>query len=197
MGYETWFTGRISVTPPLNAAEIAYLLRFADSRRILRTKGPYFVDAGGSYGQDDEPDVIEYTAQPPNQPNAWCKWIPTPDGAQLVFDDTKEKFYDSEVWMLYLVDTFLRPGATLQAELRDPACRVPGHVYAEELAAFTFDHDVDGVLLAQGEYPEDVWRLIVRHNTVLFQDGALGKRGSVTFDAPEVPVTYTQGRPRR
>lgn len=194
MGYETWFTGRITVTPHLNAAEIAYLNRFADSRRILRKNGPYYVDAGGSFGQDDEPDIIEYSTPPPHQPNAWCKWIPTPAGDGIMYDDTKEKFYDSEVWMLYLVDTFLRPGATLQAELRDP---VEGHVYAEELAAFTFDHDVDGVLLAQGDYQEDVWRLIVRHNTVLYQDGTLDKRGNVTFDAPEIPVTYTEGRPTR
>ncbi|MET7425037.1 hypothetical protein, partial [Dactylosporangium sp. NPDC005555] len=155
---------------------------------------PYFVGAGGYCGQDDEPDIIDYASPPPGQPNPWCKWLPTAAGDAIEFDEDQEKFYDSERWMLYLVDTFLRPGATLQAELRVP---VAGRVYADEFAAFTFDHDVDGVLLAQGDYEEDVWRLIVRHNTVLFQDGTFHEKGPVTWDTPEVPLTLATGRPTR
>ncbi|MET7425485.1 hypothetical protein [Dactylosporangium sp. NPDC005555] len=41
MGYETWFTGRITVTPPLNPAEIGYLTRFSLTRRIHRSKGRF------------------------------------------------------------------------------------------------------------------------------------------------------------
>ena len=54
MGYTTEFGygGSVSISPPLNAHEIAYLREFAASRRMDRTRGPYFVGNGsGPFGQ--------------------------------------------------------------------------------------------------------------------------------------------------
>ncbi|MGX7670363.1 hypothetical protein [Plantactinospora sp. DSM 117369] len=163
MGYETWFTGRVSISPPLNPAEVRYLTRFAEVRHMHRTKGPYFVDGGGYAGQDIEPDVLDGGSEPPpGQPGLWCQWVPSEDGCTLGWDE-EEKFYDAERWMAYLVDTFLKPGATLAGELAAP---LPERVYAEEFAEFTFDHVVNGVIEAQGDEPDDRWRLELRDNVV-------------------------------
>ena len=51
MGYTTEFEGSVSISPPLNAHEIAYLRKFAASRRTARARGPYFVDGSGPFGQ--------------------------------------------------------------------------------------------------------------------------------------------------
>jgi hypothetical protein len=50
MGYTTEFDGSMSISPPLNAHEIAYLRKFASSRRMDRARGPYFVDGSGTVG---------------------------------------------------------------------------------------------------------------------------------------------------
>ncbi|GAB3970754.1 hypothetical protein V1634_22390 [Plantactinospora veratri] len=162
MGYETRFSGQVHIAPPLNAAELRYLTRFAEVRHMHRTRGPYFVDGGGHAGQDIEPDVLDGSEPPTGQPGLWCQWVPSGDGSALGWDE-EEKFYDAERWMAYLIDTFLRPGATLAGELAAP---IPGRVYPEEFAEFTFDHVVDGVIEAEGEEPDDRWRLEVRENVV-------------------------------
>jgi hypothetical protein len=38
MGYTTEFDGSVSISPPLNAHEIAYLRKFAASRRMDRAR---------------------------------------------------------------------------------------------------------------------------------------------------------------
>ena len=158
MGYTTEFDGSVAVTPPLNPSEIDYLTRFADSRRFTRVAGPYALEELSSRG----PDVVDYNRPPGGQPSLWCNWAPTADGAAIKWNET-EKFRDAEIWMQFLIDVFLRPGASLQAELADP---VPGRVYDDAFAAFTFDHVVNGTIDAQGDDPEDTWRLVVADNTV-------------------------------
>lgn len=161
MGYTTEFEGHVTVDPPLNTAEITYLNRFAETRRMHRQHGPYYCGEG-DYGQAREPDLVDYDQHPPEQPNLWCQWVPTDDGTAIVWNDD-EKFYDPPEWMTYLIDTFLKPGAALQAELTDP---IEGRYYAPEFASFTFDHVCNGVIAAQGENPDDQWRLIVTDNVV-------------------------------
>ncbi len=152
MGYETTFTGRVTITPPLNRHEIDYLLAFADTRHEPRSTGPY------ALGYGDETDA----APDPGKPGYWCKWAPTDDGTAIGWNE-HEKFYDADLWMEYLVRTFLKPDATCARELAAP---VPGRVYPPALAGFTFDHVVDGVIEAEGEWHEDRWRLEVRANAV-------------------------------
>ncbi|MEV7025544.1 hypothetical protein [Kitasatospora sp. NPDC093558] len=151
MGYTTDFTGRIAVEPPLNEQEIAYLRKFAETRRMDREKGPYYVDGTGYAGQGHDPDIRDFSKPPAGQPGLWCQWEPTDDGAAIQWNG-HEKFYDSPEWMTYLVDHFLKPGAHAQGE--------PG------FEDFTFDHVLDGVIDAQGEESWDTWQLTVRDNEV-------------------------------
>ena len=83
MGYTTEFDGSVSISPPLNAHEIAYLRKFAASRRMDRARGPYFVDGSGPFGQGHDDDIRDFN----------------------------KKFYNSEARMSYLIDLFLKPGA--------------------------------------------------------------------------------------
>lgn len=147
MGYSTEFIGRVTVTPPLNAHEIAFLMEFADSRRHQRPEGPYSVR---DYGYN-ELDREQYNYPPEGQPSLWCNWEPVQEGTGIAWNRA-EKFYDGDIWMQYLIDHFLKAGASAQG--------LPGF---EE---FTFDHVVNGTIGAQGEDPDDVWNLVVADNVV-------------------------------
>ena len=171
MGYTTEFDGEISIEPPLNEHEVSYLERFAGTRRMHRRKGPYYVDAAGFAGQDHEEDVLDYNSPPIGQPGLWCQWIPEQNGRVLEWDQG-EKFYESEAWMAYLIDHFLKPGAEAQRH------GLP------EFEHFTFDHVLNGVIYAQGEEPDDVWRLIVNDNEVTTQ--------SPTLAWPDLPEGVTE-----
>ncbi|WP_068059229.1 hypothetical protein [Nocardia xishanensis] len=154
MGYTTDFEGSVTVTPPLNETERAYLLRFADTRRMDRTSGPYFVDGTDGqwgHGQGHDSDIRDYNCPPEGQPSLWCQWVPTEDGTAIEWDGG-EKFHEADVWMRYLIDHFLRSGA-----------RAEGHPGFE---GFTFDHVVNGVIHAQGEDSDDTWDLVVTDNAV-------------------------------
>lgn len=165
MGYSTDFEGTVTVTPPLNPHEIAYLNKFAGTRRMLRDLGPYYVDGSGFAGQGNDPDIRDHNSAPPEQASLWCGWIPTEDGTGIEWNGA-EKFHSGDVWMAYLIDTFLKAGATLQGELANP---VPGRHYSPAFDHFTFDHVVNGTIDAQGEDPEDRWRLVVTDNAVTVQ----------------------------
>lgn len=151
MGYTTEFSGSISIEPPLNEDEIAFLEKFARTRRMNRKKGPYFVDGNGFAGQGDDPDIIDYNRPPPGQPGLWCHWVPDGDGIEW---DGGENFYDSADWMKYIIDHFLRPGA---------------HA-ASELPFLQANHTCNGVIKAQGEDIDDRWKLIVEDNEVRVVD---------------------------
>jgi hypothetical protein len=162
MGYDTEFDGKVSISPPLNAHEIAFLRKFATSRRMDRARGPYFVDGSGLRGQGPDDDIRDFNQPPTGQPGLWCEWEPTDDGTAIKWNG-EEKFYDSKEWMTYLIDTFLKPGAVLAGELASP---VPGRQYSEEFGHFTFDHELNGVIDARGENEDDHWQLVVTGNTV-------------------------------
>lgn len=151
MGYTTEFTGRTGIVPPLEAAEIAYLQRFSETRRMKRAFGPYFVDGSGDWGQGDDGDIDDLNCPPDGQPGLWCNWAPTPDGAALTWNGV-EKFYCAAEWMTYLVDHFLKPGGEASS--------------SAAFEGFRFDHVLNGVIHAQGEDPDDVWQLVVIDNRV-------------------------------
>ena len=156
MGYTTDFRGKVRIQPPLNADEVAYLTKFAETRRMSRRSGPYYVDGSGVWGQGDDPDVIDYNRPDPTQPGLWCQWIPTANGTALKWDGG-EKFYDAEEWMSYLIAHFLAPDAL--AKVAHP-----------KQFAFLQGHTCNGKIEAQGEAWDDHWLLIVRDNTVTRQD---------------------------
>lgn len=151
MGYTTDFNGTVTVTPPLNPAEMEFLRAFANSRRMRRPDGPY---STRDYDYRDlGPDA--YNESPVGQPSLWCDWEPTADGTGIEWNQT-EKFYDADVWMRYVIDHFLKAGGLAQGQ--------PG------FEDFTFDHVVNGVIKAQGECPDDRWDLIVTDNQVTTRD---------------------------
>jgi hypothetical protein len=168
MGYTTEFIGEVEVTPPLNASEVEYLQAFSRTRRMHRHSGPYTVqddlpsdpqrskwetEWDAKCGQRHTADVIEFNDPPPGQPGLWCQWVPDDDGLFIRWDEA-EKFYYAAEWMAYLIDHFLKPGA-VASTTGDP-----------RFEGFTFDHVVNGTIDAQGEDPEDRWRLVVEDNGV-------------------------------
>lgn len=156
MGYTTTFTGQIEIDPPLILEEVAYLERFSETRRMDRDRGPYYV--GGSGGSD----IREHNSPDPSQPGLWCKWIPTDMGRALEWSGA-EKFYASEEWMRYLIDHFLRPNAIAA----DPDSWDDWPNGWDSFGQyFTFDHHLNGTIDAQGDDPEDRWKLVVEDNEV-------------------------------
>lgn len=147
MGYTTEFSGFITVDPPLNEAEIAYLTKFSETRRMKRAKGPYFVDGSGFMGQGSDRDVQDHNRPPDCQPGLWCHWVPSEDGTDIHWDGG-EKFYDSAEWMEYIINHFFKPGAIAP------------------LPFLQKNHKCNGVIKAQGEEMDDRWKLIVKDNKV-------------------------------
>ncbi len=165
MGHTTEFTGYVSVSPPLDADEIAYLTRFSETRRMERRHGPYHVLGTGWCDGGDDSDVLDENRPPEGQPGLWCQWAPTDDGAGIAWNGN-EKFRHPVEWMQYLIDNFLAAGAAAKTQTHDG------------LGRFTFaDHAVEGTIAAQGERPSDRWALVVRD----------GKASCVPADACEAP----------
>lgn len=161
MGYTTYFEGAVTVTPPLNAEEIAFLTKFNQTRRMHCQQGPYFVDRGGFMGQGSE-GVIDYNLPPEGQPGLWCQWRPTEDGTAIEWDGG-EKFYDSPEWMKYIIEHFLAPGALAKSEL--PFLQA--------------NHVVNGTIEAQGEESDDRWDLVVQDNRVFVRHYERVARGDL------------------
>src|SRR5688572_14017013 len=153
MGYTTTFTGHVTIDPPLNPHEIRYLERYAGTRHEHRTKGPFLLTDTG----DPVPGTRGWADPFPGLPGYWCKWVPVENGSAIQWNEV-EKFYDADKWMAYLIDTFLKPGATI--------AQVSEWDYPSDFSHFTFDHVVNGTIEAEGEEPDDVWRLEVRDNAV-------------------------------
>lgn len=147
MGYTTDFSGAIKVEPPLSPEEIAFINKFAATRRMDREEGPYFVDGPGLCGQGGTPGIRDYNRPPKGQPGLWCQWVATEDG-QFIEWDGGEKFYASVDWMIYLIEHFLARHA------------------CADLPFLQKNHVLNGEILAQGESINDRWKLIVTANAV-------------------------------
>lgn len=169
MGYTTEFFGSVKVDPPLNKEEIEYLYKFADTRRMNRKKGPYFVGGSGFAGQGMDEDIIDYNTPPEGQPGLWCQWIPVisekdengnPVSANGIEWDGGEKFYNAPEWMQYIIDHFIGPEPI--AKKVDP-----------ENFSFLQGHDVNGEIEAQGENYDDHWLLVVKDNVVSVKQGRI------------------------
>lgn len=157
MGYTTKFNGQITIDPPLNKAEITFLQKFNDTRRMDCVEGPYYVDNPGFRGQDERPGIIDYNRPPAGQPGLWCKWTVSDDGKHIEWDGN-EKFYCAGEWMSYLIEHFIKPGA-VAVRSGDP-----------QFAEFQ-QHMCNGIIYAQGEDPDDRWKLVVRDNAVRVVSG--------------------------
>jgi hypothetical protein len=157
MGYTTEFHGHISIEPPLSEQERSYLVKFGETRRMDRAKGPYFVDGSGDFGQGREKDIVDYNKPPACQPGLWCQWQPSEDGARLEWNGS-EKFYEADAWMSYIRSHFLVLGA---AKILEPQAQF-----------FWQPHRMSGRILAVGEEASgDVWALDVNDQGVFRLDG--------------------------
>ena len=159
MGYTTDFDGDITISPPLSEKEIKYINMFADTRRMDRENGPYYVGGGGMCGQDEEADIRNYNSPDDSQPGLWCQWVVNEEGDALTWDGG-EKFYHATEWMRYIVDHFL--GANPLAKLNNP-----------EHFDFLQGHTLEGDIYADGEESGDVWKIEVRDNVVSEKAGAV------------------------
>jgi len=185
MGYTSDFTGYVTVEPPLNESEVAFLSKFSGTRRMHRDKGPYYVDNAGFAGQDREDDILDYNRPPEGQPSLWCSWAfaggdvdpgyaPDVDFGSAIFWDGAEKFYCSSEWMAYIINHFLKPGAVASTS-GDP-----------QFKDFTFNHTVNGEISVQGEDAEDVWRIVVEDTVVKVAEGY------ITYGTPEAVLYEAQ-----
>lgn len=180
MGYSTDFLGHIEISPPLNAAEVEYLTAFAESRRWDRPGGPYAVpdnprDDAVVLGEPDPEtgrptirgpvsrgsDTERFNRPAQGQPELRCQWVPCPDGCCLSFDG-HEKFYEPTGWMRYLIDHFLKPGAAARRSM------LPCFEH------FTFDHELNGVIVACRRDTRRLWAIRVRRNRVTERELASG-----------------------
>jgi hypothetical protein len=133
MDYTTYFEGSIKIDPPLSMEERDFINAFSGSRRMLRKKGPYYIQDDGDSGQTATKDITNYNKPPQCQPGLWCQWVPKDDGTALEWDGG-EKFYKSQEWMTYMIDHFLKPGA----------------IAVGKVAGLRANHTLNGVIHAGG-----------------------------------------------
>ena len=151
MGYSTDYIGHIDIEPPLNDAEVEYLIAFGKSRRNLRDGGPYEVPGNPDAELRDPPRGEAYNIRAPGQPNLWCDWTPCWDGCCIAWNGT-EKSYSMIEWLRYLIAHFLRPGAKASDDQR--------------FSEFTFDHRLTGVVVGCRRDNKELLAVTVRDNRV-------------------------------
>ena len=129
---------------------------------MKRMAGPYYVDGDQSLGDSD---IIDCNVPPDGQPGLHCSWEPSSNGEHIIWDGT-EKFYYAPEWMAYIVNHFLKPDCEVSKLVEDVKLPHP-------FLGFTFNHMLNGEIEAQGEDPDDRWKLIVENNTVYVANGIL------------------------
>ncbi|MDP9904740.1 hypothetical protein [Arthrobacter bambusae] len=150
MGYNTYFSGTLTVTPPLNEHERAYLEDFAGTRQTDPDHGPLVVDKSWSFGGNTPHD---------GKPEIWCHWVADDDG-NLVWDEG-EKTYNHDQWLVWIIEHLFGP---------ESRAYVGEHLNNDpRLVHFTHDHVVDGIVEARGEDFDDMWRIKAVHNVVKVQ----------------------------
>jgi len=157
MGYTTDFSGKFDLNKQLSPKMAQYLKLFNETRRMQRNtdevfgvEGEFFVFGGGSFGQDHEPNIVNFNEPPSTQPSLWCQWTPTNDLMGIEWDNG-EKFYSYTEWLVYLIHKVLAPN---------------GYV-------------LNGVVEYSGEEMGDVGEIVVVDNRVFvrekYQDGDNGE----------------------
>jgi hypothetical protein len=148
MGYTTDFSGQFNLNKQLSPKMAQYLKLFNETRRMKRStdeafgvQGEFFVFGGGDFGQDHEPNIIDFNNPPSTQPSLWCQWTPSDDGMAIEWDGG-EKFYSYTEWLVYLINKVLAPN---------------GYV-------------LNGVVQWSGEETGDVGEIIVENNRVYTQE---------------------------
>jgi hypothetical protein len=157
MGYTTDFSGRFDLNKELSPKMKQYLTLFNETRRMQRNtdevfgvQGEFYVFGGGSFGQANEPNIIDFNEPPTTQPSLWNQWTPTQDGMGIEWDNG-EKFYNYTEWLVYIINKILAPN---------------GYI-------------LNGVVQWQGEENGDVGEIFVENNRVFIQEWK-GQKHEVT-----------------
>lgn len=132
MGYTTDFTGSLELSTPATPAQLEYINRFSDSRRMKRNVDELIKLYNGKYGLEgvgygvegeyfayDEEDssVLDVNRPPSTQPGLWCDWVLSKDGKYLEWNGG-EKFYNYVEWLTYIIQNFFeRWGIKLNGEI--------------------------------------------------------------------------------
>jgi hypothetical protein len=182
VGYTTSFSGKVTVTPPLSAAEASFLRRYAHTRHCAHQPGPYTAATPPTqaeieqYGRQRAELTFSDCPRPGSScgrngdsvPGLWCQWVPggydsETDTYGIIKWDGGEKFYDYVEWMKFIIQHFFMPGAWA---LSGTGPAVPGG------AATSLDpagHVLNGVIEWQGEEGSDAGRIVVKDNAVMTQ----------------------------
>lgn len=158
MGYTTEFEGEFKLDRPLEKHHAAYLMKFADTRRMKRDprmaaklpdpvreavglelgiEAEFFVGGAGDFGQARDESILNYNIEPYTQPGLWCKWEPNDDGTAIRWNGV-EKFYNYIDWLQYLITNFLKP----------------------------WGYELNGEVTWQGEDPTDSGTITVKQNKI-------------------------------
>lgn len=149
MGETVTYLGHVDIVPGLNQPEYDYL-------HALTEPGADTAD-GWAEGR----------------PPGWCDWEPCPHGCCLAWNG-REKFHGAGVWMEYLIDQLLAPGAA--AAGRDDA----------RLSGFTFAHRMDGLVIGERSWSRQLFAIRVEDNQV---------RQEVLRRGEPLPLGVRLGRP--
>ncbi|GAA0970011.1 hypothetical protein ENKNEFLB_03883 [Nocardioides aquaticus] len=163
MGHTTDFVGHLDISPPLNAAERAYLEAFRWTRHCDHGGSPY--DVRGNPMAPDDLSIERRSELGPGKPQLYCQWAACGEGCCLSFDGN-EKFYEPTRWLIYLVDHLLGPDA------------IAAGVSHPQLAGFTFDHHLDGIIVGCRRDNRELFALVVQDNVVSRE---VMRRGDLEF----------------
>jgi hypothetical protein len=162
VGYDTDFDGQVTITPPLSVGEVAFLKKFAKTRHCSCQVSPFTANesyiCSPAFGRNGGCRGSHL-----GNPGYYCKWEPSEDGTVVEWGG-REKFYDGEEWMRFLINSFLKPGADIFFE--DAGAPGDQHVSAAKAVFNLNGHVLNGVIDAQGEESDDQWRLVVKDNVV-------------------------------
>jgi hypothetical protein len=153
MGVSTNYLGHVEIVPSLNQAAYDYLRAFARSRRSYRPGGPYAVSPEDPHTGSSQREVERYNRIAEGQPGYWCQWVPCPHGCCLAWNG-HEKFYAGPAWLQYVIDHFLR---------RDACAKTSG---GSQFAGFTFNHEMDGMIVGEQDDNRELFLLRVAANEV-------------------------------
>jgi len=164
VGYTTDFDGVFTLDKKLDDKTYNFLLKLNESRRMKRDvsklpssgfekygfdswgeEGEFYVDGGGSHGQDHEESILEYNWEPKTQPGLWCQWMPDEDRITIRWDGG-EKFYCYIEWLEYIIEKVLEPR----------------------------DYKLSGIVSWQGEEASDFGQIKVENNEISSRLGKMG-----------------------
>ncbi|HKX67639.1 MAG TPA: hypothetical protein VJN29_10475 [Intrasporangium sp.] len=175
MGFSTTFMGRLDIEPRLNSAEVEWLRAYAELDRRYFTD-PYEVPMNPKAFRLERERQLEeerqqlragskgkrlaateaFTSLTPGDgsPYAHLDWKPCMDGCCLSWDNRTDKSRMAEEWLQYLIDHFLRPGASARRSAKP------------DFSQFTFDHVLNGVIAAERDDTRALWLIRCRDNEI-------------------------------